>query len=135
LVERLVTLYNVDDPRLSYAGISKILIAEYPGLRLGRDAVIGKIFRLKLPVRPRPPKAPPYQRKPRKLLPPLPNAPPTYIPRPQPPGKVTFEELGFCHCKWPSGERPNVTYCGRPRCEGRPYCPRHIRESYVPRRA
>jgi GcrA cell cycle regulator len=49
-------------------------------------------------------------------------------------GRVTFEDLRNCHCRWPFGDPrdENFTYCGDTAVAGKPYCTTHMQEAYVP---
>jgi len=92
-----------------------------------RNAVIGRVNRLKLfrdPTGPRPVIA----------LPEPPAAPP---PEPKPVytgPTIAPRDLEHWHCKFPLGDPQDATFghCGAPREPGRPYCAAHVAVSYQP---
>jgi GcrA cell cycle regulator len=49
-------------------------------------------------------------------------------------GRVTLEGLRSCHCRWPCGDPrdENFSYCGDAAVPGKPYCAAHMQEAYVP---
>lgn len=48
------------------------------------------------------------------------------------PRDLTLMELGNGDCRYPSGEGPNIRFCGHPSLEGKSYCGPHKRLSYKP---
>jgi hypothetical protein len=52
-----------------------------------------------------------------------------------PPNPVTLMELEKHHCRFPSGDSPNVMFCGELPTKGAPYCGVHCRIAYQPSRA
>lgn len=131
--------------------------ASMVGERLGcsRNAVIGKVHRLKLPkpsmklaplrqrVKAETPQPPPQEHP--KLLPlprrggkppRLPAAPVVILPprsepavMPDIPGSrvVTLEMRGHHQCRWPVNDGGPFLYCGAPRVSGQSYCAHHMR--------
>jgi GcrA cell cycle regulator len=110
---------------------------------LTRNAVIGKIHRLKLrsPGRARARRAsrkasrqprsrffirPIVRRTPKPFIeiPPL-AAPPTC--------RIELKDLRRSHCRWPQGDprKPDFHFCGRPAGRGQTYCPHHRAHAYV----
>lgn len=116
---------------------------------ISRNAVIGKAYRLGLPQRttlvrnktttvfaerspwraskPKPPK-----REPKKTftIGPDPRAPRyvEIIPEDQ---RVSLLDLEASHCRFPFGEGREITFCGRQRVTGLPYCLSHARSAYT----
>jgi GcrA cell cycle regulator len=113
-------------------------------LRTTRNAVLGKVHRLKLTPRTsitssggRPRKAgkPRPERKQRFFLPerpepgPMPDLPPETAIRP-----MALVQLKVDSCRWPcTGEGLSVVFCGNTAVDGCPYCARHCRVAYRPR--
>lgn len=135
-VDRLKSLWN---DGLSAAQVAKALGG------VTRNAVIGKLHRLKLtgtrPATPRPRRATsprrsrPPARLPRPRLAPPPPAP--VVVTPEGPGLFrAFADLPPRSCKWPIGDPlgPDFSLCG---CatDGGPYCPGHHRAAHQPRKA
>lgn len=132
-INRLTELWN--------QGLSASQIGDE--LKISRNAVIGKAFRLKLPSR-KPREWPEGEaRKPRKvsirmkrrpLLGPLTDPEPLPAAAPLPPkaGKpVDFEGLQNHHCRYiVSGDGEEVLYCGAKKQDGFPYCGYHARRCY-----
>jgi GcrA cell cycle regulator len=129
-------------------------------LGMSRSAVLGKIFRLRLPPVPgapagqgQPDVAAPVRRhrvrrnkvrrrRARRAKPPAPaaattkmTAPAKMAAPPKPPGKSLFELTNRC-CRWPFG-RPgtkNFYFCGADGADvagDKPYCDEHMRRAYV----
>ena len=113
-----------------------------------RNAVIGKVSRLKLAPRTTTSRNPAAKRRPRSLnhprwvrreslvpiaTEPLPPRHETDIPR------IAFVSLEDTHCKFPC--LPDVAgpfvkqFCGQPRVEGLPYCTVHAQRCYTPPQA
>ena len=86
---------------------------------VSRNAVIGKVHRLKLSARPSPIK--PRSVEARTL-------PPT--------GTATILALGDRSCKWPVGDplSPDFHFCGKHASQGLPYCLEHAQLAYQPKR-
>jgi GcrA cell cycle regulator len=124
--------------RLWAEGATAVVI----GARLGgisRSAVLGKIFRLRLPF-----DASEAGAKAISLAPGLVAAFPARRrrrPRREPPAPVndrqhkTLFELTNKTCRWPYGRRGGYFFCGAPKADlegGIPYCARHMRRAYSP---
>ena len=111
---------------LSYREIAKELSREFDA-HVNRNMIVGKVMRLKLPVRevvtvlPAPREAPPAGDTSPALRPAVPQ------------GCVDFLDLPGWGCKFPYGELP-VRFCGQTRWGERPYCPKHCRMAYNPPR-
>lgn len=110
------------------------------GLKIGktRNAVIGKLNRMKKKGNPQPPRAttqaiprrnarPPLQKK--KVI--------AFVPKEQASlpqdqkariGTLTLFELQPYSCRWPFGDR-DFTFCGDTKISGSPYCAEHTRLS------
>src|SRR5512139_834890 len=123
---RLIDLWN--EAKLSAAGIARCLC-------LTRNAVLGKVWRMRLPPHPQPPakKRPPRVRPPKVWTPPPP--PPPIVEDPTPPDFLGLElyQLTSQQCHYPRGERAPYRYCGQPVQENSSYCPYCHRLSYFPR--
>ena len=110
--------------------IARMLSREF-NIALGRNAVIGKIARLGLVHRcgaskgggSKPGRVPPRP-KPVKSIPAPPRAPRIPVERP---GTLSLLELRDGDCKWPDGDGPSYTFCGRPCVPERSYCAEHFR--------
>lgn len=123
-----------------------------PEMAFSRNAVIGKARRLGLDQR-RKIALPGGERKPekervartRKAAPDLKaiaqvtqiiNRPPPpvieCIPAPKS-FELTLMELELHNCRWPTGEREHITFCGHRIEDGRPYCAYHVKLAYNPR--
>src|SRR5579862_5498584 len=111
-------------------------------LRMSKSAVLGKVFRLRLPSGPKA-KAAAARRDAatvgRRRRGRLPAKPPVIAVAPAAPvmasGKTLFE-LTNDSCRWPHGQPGTKTFhfCGAPGADlegGRPYCERHARRAYV----
>jgi GcrA cell cycle regulator len=99
---------------LNAQGLSSQQIAERFG-DVSRSAVLGKLFRLRLPSRPlTPARRGPQMRtlKPRVALAPLLEAPPP-IGAYQGPLNITIYALTSSTCRWPTNDTKPVLYCGR----------------------
>lgn len=139
-------------------GLSAAQCAERIG-GVTRNAVIGKVHRLKLQLRGRQPGiAPPHKRggwrntraildavrntpraytpqdKPVKAKPKLPELPDSWVPEPETlaPRVKDITALSRHHCRWPIGDprEPGFGYCGRGPIEGLSYCPHHARKAF-----
>jgi GcrA cell cycle regulator len=135
-VDRLKSLWR--------EGLSASQVARVLG-GVSRNAVIGKLHRLKLtgsrPTLPRPRRAaPPRAGRPALRLTPRRLdrlAAPIVSAAPEGPGLFRcFAELKPRCCKWPIGDPAGADFslCGRP-TDGRPYCPGHHQLAHQPRRA
>lgn len=123
------------------------------GADFTRNAVIGKVHRLRLPGRRRAPRkavprkeptramrALPAARVARPQLPPKPRTKPAPIaPRPIPteapkPMNLTLMHLTERNCKWPVNDPPRGEphlFCGAPKEAGKqPYCPHHTARAW-----
>jgi GcrA cell cycle regulator len=132
-------------------GLSASQIAKEMGEGVTRNAIIGKVHRLKLsgratPSRPPRPriKAAPKPRvttsAPRTSTSPVvaretPIAPPPLEPTPLPSGEfATVLTLTNHICKWPIGDPtdPDFRFCGRKSKAASPYCDSHASQAYQP---
>jgi len=121
------------------AGRSATEIANTLG-KTTRNAVIGKVYRLKLPQRA--PRALARRRKSSAVpLPPRTSKTdrgPADIPElgPPPPFHPKIHSLAPHHCRWPEGDprTPEFHFCGRPAVPDKPYCPHHAAHTYERRR-
>jgi GcrA cell cycle regulator len=119
------------------------------GAELGitKNAVVGKVRRLRLaprasplhaagqprpPARPRPVKPPRPPRPPKAV-----QAPPEPRPVPPPPPPPQPEPVVPRGCQYPRGSKPNWDWCGAPVVDGGPYCEPCRRRCWIvpPRRA
>lgn len=116
------------------------------GLALGisRCAVLGHVNRMGLPAlngTMRPPYKSPTDRQRRlkkaqvALVPDFPAVPVPVAPEaagePVPASlMVSIMELSNKTCRWPSGDAPNLTYCGRLPHTASPYCEFHSRKAW-----
>jgi hypothetical protein len=113
--------------------IARMLSREFR-IGLSRNSVIGKIARLGLVHRhgaskgggSKPGRVPPRP-KPVKSIPARPNVPRIPVERP---GTLTLIELRDGDCKWPSGDGPSYTFCGRACVSEQPYCEEHLRMAH-----
>ncbi|NQV47500.1 MAG: global cell cycle regulator GcrA-like protein [Rhodospirillaceae bacterium] len=104
------------------------------GRRLGvtKNAVVGKVHRLRLPKRQSPISKSPRTRSSR------PNAEMVRLARPAPPPPpkgemISMEMLRPGMCNWPEGEpeAEDFRFCGDRVVEGKPYCAHHCERAYV----
>jgi hypothetical protein len=136
------------------SGDSSGTIADRLGGRFTRSAVMGKLNRLGCRREKSTAKAarqiPPPNRplRPQKITPALrPWFTPKSSPRVAPKilrdlapsddvARVTHNDLGARHCRWPVGDPSKVAihrepfYCGHPRVAGLPYCRKHCRRAF-----
>ncbi len=57
--------------------------------------------------------------------------PKVFADRPRPrPGEIGIEDLTSNTCRWPNGEGPPYSYCGKPPVDGGPYCDHHANLAY-----
>ena len=131
LIARLIELHGYKD--LTMTMISEKLSFEFEQ-EVGRNAVIGRVHRLKLEKRPSPP---PPGRKPKlRIRPMIVDAP--IAPEPEPklpePNVLTIYQLKDGVCHWPLGDvddRPPFFYCGKPAVrEGASYCQVHHEKAH-----
>lgn len=102
-----------------------------------RNAVIGKVHRLRLagrtePSRPaRPVRTKAY--RPRAQRNPRPSPRVFGLPVSEAAGLATIQTLSQGGCHWPIGDphSPDFTFCGRHRCRGA-YCEDHALRAYLP---
>lgn len=92
------------------------------GVALGgvsRNAVIGKVHRLKLSGRPSPIKQRPLEHTPMPMS-----------------GTATILALSDRSCKWPVGDplSPDFHFCGKSAAPSIPYCTDHAQLAYQPKR-
>lgn len=87
---------------------------------ISRNAVIGKVHRLKLSGRPSP-----IRHRPTIEATPMPAGS----------GSATILALGDRSCKWPVGDplSPEFHFCGRSAHTGMPYCSEHAVLAYQPK--
>jgi len=115
-------------------GQSAVYIADKLGGGVTRNAVLGKIYRLRkaghlIPVhRPEPP---PRVRS-------TPPAPPRVqrarpAPLPLATSAITMMDLKANHCRWPLNDAADEEYlfCGDNRAPGKPYCVEHCAAAYA----
>jgi GcrA cell cycle regulator len=140
--ERLVVMWT--DGVLS-AGQIAGLFARQECRAVSRNAILGKVHRMKLPhrIEGRGPRAAPQ--KPRKKRIPAPrNIPPDEafaVAEPVPVfvkdvARLQLIELTDATCKWPVGDplQPGFGFCGLPAADGHVYCPTHHHRSIRPPR-
>ena len=116
----------------TYDEIARVLGVEF-GLRITKNACIGRARRMGVPVRIAPRyyngDAVVFKVNPRKARP---------APRRQFTerryGHVSIYDLREHDCKWPFGDHPPFGFCARPAVDGFPYCAEHVRKSYPPRK-
>ncbi len=132
-------------------GLSASQIAKEMGEGVTRNAIIGKVHRLKLsgratPSRPPRPRAKPAPKPriaataaPRTSAPSVrrevPIAPVPLEPKPLPSGEfATVLTLTNHICKWPIGDpaTPEFRFCGRKSSAASPYCDSHASQAYQP---
>ncbi len=105
---------------------------------LSRMAILGKVFRLKLPQKksdrlliPKRGGTPPkqvYMPAPRISAPPVPETVLPDMPEPEFLNR-TLDDLGMAECHYPRGDRAPYRFCGNP-CDGSCYCGYHHKLSY-----
>jgi len=133
LLERLAKLHA--DPGKSFRDIAEQLSHEF-GVRLSKNACIGRARRLGLAQRPRSTPRP-KPRKPQPVEPPA-EVVPTVLPawKVEPPvltgrSRVTIYQLRRGVCHFPFGESgPPYAYCGNTTTRSSPWCPHHERVVY-----
>ena len=99
-VSTLIALWN--------EGLSTSVIGDRIGVT--KNAVVGKVHRLKLPKRGSPIKQ-----------------------KPKPAEIISLETLRPGMCCWPDGDpgTEEFNFCGQPILEGKPYCAKHCARAYV----
>ena len=137
LVRRLTALHR--GGLRSFAEIAEILSREF-GLKLTKNACIGKGRRLGLEQRPRGTTKPgPKPRAKPKRRPPEPPAEvvPVVLPAWQVEtpiltgcNRITIYQLQRGVCHYPFGEKPPYAYCGNTTSRQSPWCPHHLRVVY-----
>jgi len=108
-------------------------------LRMSKSAVLGKVFRLRLPPAPKATAAAARRDAAtvgRRRRGRLPAKPPVIPAAPVMVSGKTLFELTNDSCRWPHGQPGTKTFhfCGAPGADlegGRPYCVRHARRAYV----
>ena len=107
--------------------------------RLGvtKNAVIGKVHRMKMTItRKLPPgpvvarvrvRWPPAKQRPlpHAVAPPAPIEPAAFLAR-------LIEDIGAGECRYPHGDYPPFLYCAQPTKPGSPYCPFHHARCFYP---
>jgi hypothetical protein len=129
LLKRLAQLHA--NPNKSFKDIALQLSQEF-GIKLTKNACIGRARRLGLEQRPRStPKQKPRKKRTRTTS--------QLVPRPvvatawkvEPPtlpaasGRITIYQLSQGVCHFPFGDRPPYAYCGNTARRGMPWCPYH----------
>jgi GcrA cell cycle regulator len=144
ILGRLEELYGETG---SFSDIARILNDEFPGARLTRNSVIGKVHRLHW--EPKRPKVPDAHRSRKRATrraaiwelpansqvltaPPAPQCQelppiPAYVAEPVPNQPKTILQLDSHCCHFPYGERPPYQYCGKPAFDGSSWCLEHCR--------
>lgn len=127
--ERTHTLFRMlcAEEALSYSDIAKAMSEEL-GVKITKNACIGKARRLELPMR----KTPQRERKRSKPAEPAVLATPRLAvwsvseqPKQRANGYLTLLELNRTTCRYPFGEKPPYLYCGKTIREATSYCPHH----------
>jgi hypothetical protein len=139
LIARFRALHN--GGKRPFSEIAKTLSHEF-GIKLTKNACIGKARRLGLEARPRVMPPPPKRKRPRRYEPPA-EVIPVVIPRwtVEPPvlpaagGRITIYQLKGGVCHYPFGERPPYAYCGNTTKRHSPWCPHHEHVVYPRGRA
>jgi GcrA cell cycle regulator len=128
IVARLCELHTLDGKqKLAFSEICDTLNREF-GTKLTRNAIVGRVHRLKLAFRPSPLKRIAGMTKVRIDAPILPIEAESCSNTP-----LTILQLRDGDCHWPLGpimSRPPLEYCGQASIEGRPYCEEHCRQAY-----
>jgi len=135
LIARFTKLHASD--KYSFRAMAEMLSREF-GVKLTKNALIGKGRRLDLKPRPRvlPPRAQRAQQRAKAAPPIAPEAVPVMrlawrVALPSAPyGRITIQQLSRHTCHFPFGDRPPYFYCGDPTAKGSPYCPMHNRVVY-----
>jgi len=133
LIARFKALHN--GGKRPFSEIAKTLSHEF-GVKLTKNACIGKARRLGLETRPRVMPPPPKRKKRTLTTPHLVPAAEVVAPvlpgwRIEPPvlpassGRITIYQLERGVCHYPFGERPPYAYCGNTTRRHSPWCPHH----------
>ena len=113
---------------IRYADIADILSAEFH-VKLGKNAIVGKVHRLRLEKRERGPRPKPEPAIEPEVITVKVNRHWT-IELPQAVGnRISIWELEQGRCHFPHGQRPPYDYCGKDAPSG-PYCAHHQRVMY-----
>lgn len=145
--------------RLANEGLSASQIAKEFGKTFTRNAVLGKLHRLRKAGLVGPSKIPPCRPKARPTAPfpprKVPNVPPRFAPSLRPPRayerapaphgiaapsgdrRATLADLGAHQCRWIddnfiNGDGAAQFMCGEETADDRPYCPYHAAIAYLP---
>jgi hypothetical protein len=117
----------------SFAQIAEMLSREF-GIKLSKNACIGKGRRLGLELRPR--YLPTPRAKPKRLEPPaevVPVVRPAWTvstPVLSDGNRITIYQLKRGVCHFPFGDKPPYAYCGNTTTRHSPWCPHHERMIY-----
>ena len=116
---------------LSYHQIAMAMASEFEQV-ISRNAVLGKLFRLRM-SRPPPIKSKPaiYDRPKKRTAKPLTRKPARPVPptEPLPAMNCNLYQLNAKRCHWPYGNDPPFIYCGSKVIRGKPYCRFHFLRS------
>lgn len=110
--------------RLQKEGYSTALIGERLGV--GKNAVVGKLRRLRCRAEGRPAHSAPAFRMPTQAR----NYTEPVAP-PNPAERYTAMGTEAKPCEFPTGDRRSFTICGENRVVGKPFCPDHCATSYI----
>jgi len=133
LLERLAKLHA--DPGKSFRDIAEQLSYEF-GIKLTKNACIGRARRLGLEQRPRSTPRPRPRKKRTRTTPQLSVVPinPGWVVKtptlPAASGRVTIYQLQRGVCHYPFGDKPPYAYCGNTTTRSSPWCPHHERVVY-----
>lgn len=141
----LWTVIKVEQLRELWAdGLTTREIAVELGRGFTRNAVIGKAWRLRLKLGPRPKGSPQVSRpnpapKPKEITPPAPEIPPPRTPSPWPQPRMRrlqLVDLELHHCRWGIGDphQGGFYFCAADALAGQVYCPFHFRMSLAKQR-
>lgn len=120
-------------------GLTASQIARILGTGRSRNAVLGKVHRMRLPER--------AQLLPVKRRAPVKRAAPRLVAQPAPAPETPSEDPGPMsppidtmsvrdhHCKWPYDVGATYHYCGQPPKPGHPWCIHHCKKAYQPKLA
>ena len=122
--------------RMTRAGANSSQIAAALGNGITRNAVLGKIHRLRSKGTALPTSAATPALKPKPKPKPKPRLPVVLTPHdtvdPKAPGLLRMMDLDRHHCRWPlnSAMRGEYYFCGAQVAPDRPYCPAHVALAY-----
>lgn len=123
----------IDDDALSYAEIANELSLRF-GVRVNRNACIGRARRLKRIKRGAPPER--WSRYPKIKNAPVPAVRKRAVPPPALyPTLVTLLELERHQCKWTDSDNSPWLFCAAPVEDGQVYCNRHCCMAYYGHKA